>query len=94
VQIVAADRTALIRLGSVTVERRTRQTVPNVNLDDLDRALSLLRDCVKTLAVENPTGRTASIEYLVKLQADIEAIGRVVEEARWARQGSYEFQGE
>lgn len=68
--------------------------VPKVDLDDLERAISQLRSCVRMLVVANPAGGTTSIEYLVKVQADIEAIGRAVEEARWARQGSYEFQGE
>jgi hypothetical protein len=69
--------------------------VPNENLDDLERAVGQLRECVTTLAVENETGSaTASIEYLVRLQAAVEAIGRTIEDARWARQGPYEFQGE
>jgi hypothetical protein len=69
--------------------------VPNENLDDLERAVGQLRKCVTTLAVEDQTGRAAaSIEYLVRLQAAVEAIGRTIEDARWARQGPYEFQGE
>jgi hypothetical protein len=71
-----------------------QQMVPKVDLDDLERAISQLRSCVSMLVVDNPAGDTASIEYLVKVQADIEAIGRTVEEARWARQEPYEFQGE
>ena len=62
------------------------------NLDDLERAVGQLRKCV---TVEDQTGSaTASIEYLVRLQAAVEAIGRTIEDARWARQAPYEFQGE
>jgi hypothetical protein len=77
--------------------RQTKEAtmVPNEHLDDLERAVGQLRERVTTLAVENQTGRaTASIEYLVRLQAAVEAIGRTIEDARWARQGPYEFQGE
>jgi hypothetical protein len=66
---------------------------PNENLDDLERAIGQLRKCVKMLAVKS--NKTAiSIEYLVKLQADIEAIGMAIKEERWEREGSYEFLGE
>jgi hypothetical protein len=68
--------------------------VPNENFDDLERAIGQLHKCVKTLAVEDQASEAASIEYLVKIQAAIETIGRAIEDARWARQGSYEFQGE
>jgi hypothetical protein len=69
--------------------------VPNVNLHDLECAVGQLRECVKTLAVENQTGpATISIEDLVKLRADVDAIGRAIEDERWAREGSKEFQGE
>ena len=69
--------------------------VLNENLHDLERAIGQLHLCVKALAVENQTGRaTASIEYLVRLQGEVEAIGRVIEDERWACEGSKEFQGE
>ena len=69
--------------------------VPNENLDDLERAIGQLRRCVKSLAVENETGEaTASVEYLVKIHAAIESIGRAIQDERWAREGAYEFQGE
>ena len=69
--------------------------VLNENLHDLERAVGQLNRCVKTLTVENQTGpATISIEYLVKLQADVEAIGRAIEDERWACEGSKEFQGE
>jgi hypothetical protein len=69
--------------------------VLNENLHDLERAVGQLRKCVKTLAVENQPGQAAtSIEHLLKLQADIEAIGRAIEDQRWACEGAKEFQGE
>ena len=69
--------------------------VLNENLHDLERAIGQLHLCVKTLAVENQTGPTRiSIEYLVKLRADVEVIGRAIEDERWACEGSKEFQGE
>jgi hypothetical protein len=72
---------------------------PNENLGDLERAIGQLREqrrsCVKTLATEDqPARTTTAIEYLVKLQAAIEAIARAIEDERWAREGTYEFQGE
>jgi hypothetical protein len=72
---------------------------PNENLGDLERAIGQLRErrrtCVKTLATENqPAKTTTAIEYLVKLQAGIEAMAKAIEDERWARERTYEFQGE
>ena len=63
--------------------------MPNENVGDLQRAIGHLRE---TLAGAHP-GRTTS-EYLVKLRAAIDATGRAIEDERWAREGSPEFQGE
>jgi hypothetical protein len=65
-----------------------RERKPASSNDDLERAITLLRE---TLGTDRGEMTTA---HLVELHAAVEAVGRAIKEERWARDGYSEFQGE
>jgi hypothetical protein len=65
---------------------------PNEYFGVLERAIAQLRETLATQ--DNPVRTTPPIEYLDRLQAAAEAVGRAIKDERWARAGAVEFQGE
>ena len=67
---------------------RFRERKPATGNDDLERAITRLREM---LGIDRGQITTA---YLAELQAAAEAVGRAIKEERWAREGYSEFLGE
>jgi hypothetical protein len=65
---------------------------PNEYFGVLERAIAQLRETLA--AQDNPVRTAPPIEYLDRLQAAVEAVGRAIKDERWARAGAVEFQGE
>jgi hypothetical protein len=78
------DAAHIEAMRSAGVVTRMRTNHPR----ELEQAVAQLREA---LAADKRLGQ--SMEYLVQLQVAIEAAGRAVRDARWARDG-YVFQGE
>jgi hypothetical protein len=69
--------------------RERKSATSNEHRGDLEGAITRLRE---TLGIDQPREMTTA--YLVQLQAAVEAVGRVIKEERWAREGYSEFLGE
>ena len=75
--------------NSLDQSRDRKSATSSDRLSNLERAISQLRE---TLGIDQP--REMTTEYLVELQATVEAVGRAIIEERWAREGYSEFLGE